>query len=97
MIITMRILKVYIILFFFPGRLGAGWAPAVLNSQVELDFIKEAQKGLSHDRSYWIGGSTDSGAGSNITFSNYNTNSNGGNLTVICLLGLGYKEITTLF
>ena len=31
----------------------------VLNDQREVNLIREAQKGFSDKRSYWIGGSTD--------------------------------------
>ena len=37
---------------------GSGWAPAILNDQAEVDFIKEGQKEFCHDRSYWVGGSS---------------------------------------
>ena len=57
-----------------------GWGPAVLNDQTELDFIREAQRGLSHDKSYWIGGSTNSGPWSFIDLREYRTNDSG-NLT----------------
>ena len=63
------------------------WEPAVLNNQTELDFIRIAQKGLSHDRSYWIGGSTNSEPWSIIDLNDqYNIDSNAGNLIVIFLL-----------
>ena len=37
--------------------LGDGWALAVINSQVELTFIREAQEQNLDLWSYWIGGS----------------------------------------
>ena len=37
-------------------ELGIGWAIARLNDQAEFDFIRQAQRGWSHDRSYFIGG-----------------------------------------
>ena len=46
------------------SELGDGWVPAILNTQVETDFIRQAQKGLTDDRSYWIGGSTNTESGS---------------------------------
>ena len=42
-------------LYYFQGT---GGSPAVLNDQMELDFIRQAQRGLSDAKSYWIGGST---------------------------------------
>ena len=56
---------------YSPALEGGGWEPAVLDNEVELDFIKEAQKGLSHFRSYWIGGSTTVDTGNQIEFSEY--------------------------
>ena len=38
--------------------IGPGWIPAKINSEAELDFIRESQKGLSDVRSYWVGGSS---------------------------------------
>ena len=38
------------------SELGNGWNLTYLNDQAEYEFIREAQRGLSHDRSYWIGG-----------------------------------------
>ena len=51
------------------------WAPAVLNDQREFDFIKQAQRTLGNDKSYWIGGSTGSQAWSIISFNTYNQDS----------------------
>ena len=41
-----------------PG-LGHGWAPAVLNSEEELAFIRRAEDRTIVIQSYYIGGSTD--------------------------------------
>ena len=38
--------------------MGDGWSPAVINDRMEFNFIREAQRGLTDNRSYWIGGST---------------------------------------
>ena len=66
---------------------GGGWTPFILYSQAQLDFIKQAQKGLSHDRSYWIGGSTDSAPWSTIDLTDdYNTDLDPGDFIVIFLL-----------
>ena len=60
-----------------------------MNDPVEYNFTKEAQKGLSHDRSYWIGGSTDSAPWSIINLNDltdhYNIDSNTGDLIVIVI------------
>ena len=38
-------------------ELGQGWKPAVLESQEEHDFVRQAQKSLSDLQAYFIGGS----------------------------------------
>ena len=38
--------------------MGNGWSPAVLDNTMELEFIKQAQKGFDDTRSYWISGTT---------------------------------------
>ena len=38
--------------------MGTGWAPTVLNSQAELDFIRQGQIGTPDRYLFWIGGST---------------------------------------
>ena len=40
-------------------ELGGGWSPTILETEREMMFIREAQKGFSDARSYWIGGFTD--------------------------------------
>ena len=37
-------------------ELGPGWAPAVVDDVVELEFIQEQERLSSDDRTYWIGG-----------------------------------------
>ena len=44
-------------------ELGVGWGPAVLESQEEHDFVRQAQKGLSDLQAYFIGGSLSFRAG----------------------------------
>ena len=39
-------------------ELGEGWEPAVLESQEEHDFVRQAQESLSNHQAYFIGGST---------------------------------------
>ena len=56
---------------FLLSGLGEGWAPAVLNSRAELNFLKQAQKGFSDDRSYWLGGCTSTQPWSIINLSKY--------------------------
>ena len=38
--------------------MGEGWAPAVLNTRKEMEFVREGQRGFSDSRNYWIGGRT---------------------------------------
>ena len=63
---------------YFTLELGNGWAPAILNSQEELDFILGAHT-LSELQYYWIGGSADLSEGSTITYATqlYLPNSSG--------------------
>ena len=44
-------------------ELGERWEPAVLESQEEHDFVRQAQKGLSDLQAYFIGGSLSFRAG----------------------------------
>ena len=55
----------------FSLELGFGWNTAFLESMAELEFIREAQKGLSNIDNYWIGGNTEVEAGKIIHFSQY--------------------------
>ena len=45
-----------IITLYF-AELGDGWAPAVLETEIERDFIRQSQKGLGDAKDYFIGGS----------------------------------------
>ena len=38
--------------------MGNGWGAAVLDDQMELNFIRQGQRGFSDVKSYWIGEST---------------------------------------
>ena len=67
----------YSFTILFISGLGHGWAPAVLNTEEELDFVKEAQKGVTHTRSYWIGGSTNVERPENFGYSSYESNESG--------------------
>ena len=51
--------------------IGEGWAPTIINSPEELDFLKHAQKSFIDDRSYWLGGSTSKKPWSIINLSDY--------------------------
>ena len=42
--------------FYFP-ELGEGWGPTVLETELEHDFIRQSQKGLSDAQDYFIAGS----------------------------------------
>ena len=43
---------------FHISECGDGWGPAVLETEVEHDFIRLSQKGLTNEDDYFIGGST---------------------------------------
>ena len=51
------------------SEIGPGWAPTILNSSLELEFIGRQHMRLSNHLSYWIGGSTS--AADNINISDY--------------------------
>ena len=53
------------------SALGDGWAPAILNDQAELDFIRQGQSTFSDDRSCWLGGSTDTQPWDHINLNQY--------------------------
>ena len=57
--------------------IGPLWAPAILNSQEEWNFLKRKQKGFTDPRSYWIGGSTDFYRGKILDPSTYKTDNSG--------------------
>ena len=74
-------------------KVSSGWTPAVVDTRAELDFIRQAQRGLSHDRSYWIGGSTDSPPWSTTNYLNQYRTSDMGSFKLIImkhLCGLGH-------
>ena len=52
-------------------ELGDGWAPGILETEQEYDFVEVVQRGLTDSRSYWIGGSTAESLGTIIPFSAY--------------------------
>ena len=58
-------------MFYYFQALGRGWGVAVLDNQVEADFIRQAQRGIDDLRSYWISGSTNTTHGTVIDFSSY--------------------------
>ena len=62
---------------FFSFSLGEGWAPAILNIPEELDFIRKKQKSFSDDRSYWLGGSTNTQPWDHINLNQYRTDDSG--------------------
>ena len=64
------IISVEVYMFYFPyfqESLGERWAPAVLKSELELNFIKKAQRVFPCGRScgvvYWIGGTSQANSG----------------------------------
>ena len=40
------------------SEMGNGWAPVVINSQEEYDFLRQGQKTIRNSVPYWINGST---------------------------------------
>ena len=54
------------LLTFHISGLGSGWEPALLDTEIEHDFIKESQKSFSNVQNYFIGGSADRAV--NVTF-----------------------------
>ena len=42
-----------------------------MESEIEYDFVMEADKGISHERSYWIGGSTNNSTFLEVEYSDY--------------------------
>ena len=63
-------------IFYFP-ELGEGWDLAFIDTEGELNFIREGNRGLTDIRSYWIGGYSDFDSGSIIGYSNYYTSDSG--------------------
>ena len=51
----------------FFSALSEGWAPTILNSPEELDFIRQGQLSFTDDRSYWLGGSSTLNHGTTLT------------------------------
>ena len=63
-------------LFYFLG-LGSGWGSAVLNSQTEVDFIKQEQTSFGDKKSYFVGGSTNANVNANFDLQNYLSGNSG--------------------
>ena len=59
------------------SELGDGWAPAYLETEGEMAFIREAHKGLSDVNSYWISGYTDWHPDQPVPYSKYYTTGSG--------------------
>ena len=53
--------------------LGPGWAPALINTQTELEFIVENLFDQNHQGDLFIGGGTNARAGEYIDYSQYLT------------------------
>ena len=51
--------------------LGHGWAPVVINSELKYKFIRENQRHLSSNRSFYIGGTTNTGTGEELEYFEY--------------------------
>ena len=59
---------------YFSG-LGAGRGPTTFDGEEEIVFIREAQRGFSDSRDYWVAGFTDYELGRTIPYSAYFTTS----------------------
>ena len=55
-ILSTNVFYVFLLLHF--QDLGLGWEPAILNTSREILYIRQAQRGFSDAKSFWIGGST---------------------------------------
>ena len=58
-------------------ELGDGWDIAIIDYPAELILIREIQKKLDGDNSYWIGGSTNAGENTSVSYFDYYQNSIG--------------------
>ena len=58
-------------------ELGDGWGIAIIDSPVELILIREIQKEMNDDNSYWIGGTTTATENTTVTFFDYYPDSTG--------------------
>ena len=76
-----------IIMLYFTD-LGERWAPAVLDSEEELAFIRGGEIGNNVPNNYWIGGSTDADSGSILQYSDYITSREGN-----CIITQGYYMV----
>ena len=52
-------------------ELGDGWGPAILETEAEFNFVREADKSINDTNSYWIGGSTNNCCLLEIPYSDY--------------------------
>ena len=59
-------------------------APAVIDTQEELDFLREGQRSFRNSTPYFLGGSTDYHQGDIIPYANYSVDDSG----IISLLTL---------
>ena len=65
-------------MFLYLSDLGEGWAPTILNSQSEVDFLKQAQKDFGDNtRSFWVDGTTNAELNSIFDFNSYITGDSG--------------------
>ena len=53
--------------------MGQGWNTVVMNNRMEMNFIREGQRSFSDNRSYWIGGKTDTHPRDIFEYSEYNS------------------------
>ena len=65
-------------LFKLLSELGDGWGLAIIDSPVELIMIREIQKKMDDDNSYWTGGSTNAREHDSVTYFDYYQNNSTG-------------------
>ena len=78
--ILIKIIILFLCIFtyiLYLSDIGDGWKPVVINSQVEYNFIREAQKVLSNSVPYWIGGSANYLPNVTINYNDYIANNSG--------------------
>ena len=79
-------------------ELGDGWAPAVLNTQREADFIGQATRTLSSgSRRFLLGGSATGIDGQLIPFMEYRTGNSGSLVAIFYLCNIWCVEESQLY
>ena len=56
---------------FYILELGNGWAPVILETEEEFNFVRAADRIINNPRNYWIDGSTNNCCIAEIEYSDY--------------------------